>query len=151
MSSAPNSDGDDDILRVIQAKIDRENAPAQTLHGVSPLGSRAHLLAVGDENESPRDSDPSTAGVDWEATTIRASRETAAWIRDAETFRERLDTAREAVDAMAKNSVSLREIESLSRDFGARNEAHKRELEEVARLNGITLEEDTENERSARQ
>ena len=81
---------------------------------------------------------------DWEATANRASRDTAASIRDIESFRRRLDDAKRAVDALANSRVSLRELESMSAELGERNAEHERELEEVARLNGISLTREEE-------
>ena len=38
----------------------------------------------------------------------------------------------------------MRELESMSAELGERNAEHERELEEVARLNGISLTEEGE-------
>jgi hypothetical protein len=137
MSSPSDDDPDDpdDILRVIQAKIDRENV--QTPSAVPTTD----VFTAGDENESPSAHDPLSAASaeDWEATANRASRDTAASIRDTESFRRR-----RAVDALANSRVSLNELESMSTELGERNAAHARELEEVARLNGISLTEEGE-------
>ena len=141
MSSASDDDADDpeDILRVIQAKIDRENVQ-------TPAVPTTDVFSAGDENEIPSADDPLSAASaeDWEATANRASRDTAASIRDIESFRRRLDDARRAVDALANSRVSLNELESMSTELGERNAAHARELEEVARLNGISLTEEGE-------
>jgi len=144
MSSASDDDADDpeDILRVIQAKIDRENV--QTPGSVSV--PTTDVFSAGDENEIPSADDPLSAASaeDWEATANRASRDTAASIRDIESFRRRLDDAKRAVDALANSRVSLRELESMSAELGERNAEHERELEEVARLNGISLTREEE-------
>ena len=142
MSSASDDDADDpeDILRVIQAKIDRE----------TPSAVPTADVFFGDENESPPRAsadDPLSSAAsdgDWEATANRASRDTAASVRDTESLRRRLDDAKRAVEALANSRVSLRELESLSAELGARNAEHKRELEEVARLNGISLTKEDE-------
>ena len=143
MSSASDDDADDpeDILRVIQAKIDRENV--QTPGRAVPT---TDVFSAGDENEIPSADDPLSAASaeDWEATANRASRDTAASIRDIESFRRRLDDAKRAVDALANSRVSLRELESMSAELGERNAEHERELEEVARLNGISLTREEE-------
>ena len=143
MSSASDDDADDpeDILRVIQAKIDRENVQTP---GAVP--TTTDVFSAGDENEIPSADDPLSAASaeDWEATANRASRDTAASIRDTESFRRRLDDARRAVDALANSRVSLNELESMSAELGERNAAHARELEEVARLNGISLTREEE-------
>ena len=142
MSSASDDDADEpeDILRVIQAKIDRENVQTP---GAVPT---TDVFSAGDENEIPSADDPLSAASaeDWEATANRASRDTAASIRDTESFRRRLDDARRAVDALANSRVSLRELESMSAELGERNAEHERELEEVARLNGISLTREEE-------
>ena len=141
MSSASDDDADDpeDILRVIQAKIDRENVQTRAV-------PTTDVFSAGDENEIPSADDPLSAASaeDWEATANRASRDTAASIRDIESFRRRLDDARRAVDALANSRVSLNELESMSTELGERNAAHARELEEVARLNGISLTREEE-------
>ena len=142
MSSASDDDADDpeDILRVIQAKIDRENGQTP---GAVPT---TDVFSAGDENQIPSADDPLSAASaeDWEATANRASRDTAASIRDIESFRRRLDDAKRAVDALANSRVSLRELESMSAELGERNAEHERELEEVARLNGISLTREEE-------
>ena len=142
MSSPSDDDPDDpdDILRVIQAKIDRENVQTP---GAVPT---TDVFSAGDENEIPSADDPLSAASaeDWEATANRASRDTAASIRDIESFRRRLDDAKRAVDALANSRVSLRELESMSAELGERNAEHERELEEVARLNGISLTREDE-------
>ena len=147
MSSASDDDADDheDILRVIQAKIDRENVQ-------TPSAVPTTDVFVGDENDSPPRAsadDPLSDG-DWEATANRASRDTAASVRDTESLRRRLDDAKRAVEALANSRVSLRELESLSAELGARNAEQKRELEEVARLNGISLTKEDEQRESSK-
>ena len=141
MSSASDDDADEpeDILRVIQAKIDRENVQ-------TPGAVPTTVFSAGDENEIPSADDPLSAASaeDWEATANRASRDTAASIRDIESFRRRMDDAKRAVDALANSRVSLRELESMSAELGERNAEHERELEEVARLNGISLTREEE-------
>jgi hypothetical protein len=54
------------------------------------------------------------------------------------------------VDALANSRVSLSELESMSAELGERNAEHERELEEVARLNGISLTREEGTTRAVR-
>jgi hypothetical protein len=140
MAPASDGHGDDDILRAIQAKIDRENGFVPT----STVGVPTNHSNVGDENDRPDDA--------WDTAGLpTGSREPpGGMVRgEADLFRERLDHARSTVDAMSHTSVLLDELESLSKQLGDGVDANKLELEQVAKLHGVVLPNDEEKQQDA--
>lgn len=140
MPPTPDPHGNEDILRVIQAQIDRENGVGPPASAGVPTNHWSDNEASNEENESPEE--------DWDATreeTTEATREPfESATRETDEFRERLDIAKAAVERMSNSTVLLDEIEEMAKDFDKQTNAHKLELEQVAKLNGVTLTEEEE-------